>query len=53
MLRIIGRRKPQGGGLRVTRRGRRKYVVIPPYGAAPRKAEAEGANGKEKRNESV
>lgn len=37
---IIWRRKPQSGGLRVTRRGRRKYVVIPPYGAEPRKAEA-------------
>lgn len=27
--RIIGRRKPQSGGLRVTRRGRRKYAVLP------------------------
>lgn len=26
---IIRRRKPQSGGLRVTRRGRRKYAVIP------------------------
>ena len=43
--RIIGRRKPQSGGLRVTRRGRRKYVVIPPYGAEPRKAAGAGREG--------
>lgn len=61
LVRIIApkRRKPQSGGLRVIRRGWRKYVVIPPHGAEPRKAEAKGtegakiADGKEKQNESV
>lgn len=55
-VRIIApkRRKPQSGGLRVTRRGRRKYAVLPVrditfFKAAPfgsRTAPTDGADGK-------